>query len=423
MLLAFLVAFIPAVQSQEYTKQIDDLSGYSTLVREYKSNKRIICNCRYDSTTFVMVTESDTLAQYLSVREDMPVSDMEVFGDTLYFCGSIYRGSLIGYVGFIDLSTFPASTVRIALMPELTGCYKLEAFRACYDHRIHVIATARDTEKRYCLVDCFKDNLLGWDYYKSSGEVLNRIYDDVAATDHQVIVTVRDNTDSTGHIYYFNHPTPGNHIFYGSFPQYQIYDHVISNILIESRTSDEYVTACKISPFMSHALNLFQVLYFNATTLQHQRFCLSGDNEFFAPNMIRDLKYNDADREIDMLVYSGYSGSKIYHLNLTNSITGHYYNMQDIHSLDYLRNDLVHFIASGYSDQGKLRFYKYSPQIWKDCAEKTATEFPISHLKLDDGQKGLSFARLEPFLSLVNQYSGRKNVKIICYHDENEDEE
>ena len=426
LLMAMLGTFAPTIQAQEYIKNIDNLPGEITLVREYKNDKRVICSSRYDSTTFVMVTENGVSAPYITILEDIHVSDMEVFGDTLYFCGSIYRGSLIGYVGFINLATFPVSSIRLALMYELNYCHRLEVFRSCYDSRIHVIATAKETTGKTCLIDCVKDNVLGWEYYKSTGEETSKVYDDVAATNQQVIVTVRDNIDSSGSVYYFNHPTPGNHIFYGYFNELAVYGNVMSEILVEGKELGEFIIASKIrqnSVYPYFYLNCFDVVSLNATTLQFRRTYGSGDVAGTNANSIFDLKYNRIDKETDMLVncqYNGFRNSEIYHID-TNIVTAKdLYEVQDIQSLDFLKDDCVNFIGSGYGSRGELWFYKYSPYVLKRCAENQSKTYNPVNWDQKLVQKKLSFIKLEPFLSLTIQNSGEKIISLICGSEKDE---
>ena len=418
MTLALLFSTATAATAQEYIKEVDNLPGDATLVREYKNDKRVICSSRYDSTTFVMVTEGGTMAPYITINEDVSVNDMEVYGDTLYFCGAIYRGSLEGYIGYIDLAAFPATSVRLTIMSDLQSCNKLEVMRSCYDNRMHIIATATEASTKTCLVDFVRANYPGWNYYKSTGDSPERVYNDVAVTDQYVVVTVRDFKDSLGYIYYLDHPTPGNHIFYGSLFEAQVYTGVMSSILIESQQADKFITVCKdkvnlgiVSPFV------FDVASFNGYTPLARKSRLCGDNPGINTNHAIDLKYNEVDEETDLLVncqYNGYRNSLIYHIDTTVNIVGRLYNQQDIRSLDFLRRDPVHFIASGFSYRGELWFYKYMPKIWNNCSERFSEDFIHVLWDLRTNPKKLGYESMEPFLSLTIQHEGEKEIYIKC---------
>lgn len=426
---AMIVFITPVAQGQEYIKQINGLKGAHTLVREYRNDYRIISNYQYDSTTIVMVTENGITAPYISIQEDMYISDMEVFGDTLFICGTIYRGRLIGYVGFVDLTTFPASSVRIALMDDLASCSKLEVFRSVNDNSIHVVATAQDRNNRASLVDFRKD--IVWSHFRSTGDYYHRVYDDVAATSHYVAVTVRNTSDSTGCIYFFGHPTPGNHIFYSPVIKNEVYSEVASEILIEGCESDYCVTVCKREapsyiPII-YAPTILDVVAYNTVSMYAHTWYYDGDASDICTSRIRDVKYNNVYKETDVLLglqYEDYINSMIFHIDTNGYLKVHLYDYQDIRSLDFLHNDTVNFIASGYGKQNALWFYKYDPHVWKRCSERIPWNL-LAMLDREDkiGDRDISFLVEEPFVSFVIQREGTQKIDIKCYDNMKKDEE
>lgn len=434
LLLALLTAVVPTVQAQEYIKEILDLTRKYSLIREYKEDKRVLCTFDDDSVIFAMVTDGGTMSQYLSLKGKFSVNDMEVYGDTLYFCGEHYGDTQIGYFGYMDLMAFPSATVNINLLPSLLTCKKMEVMRSCFDNGLHIYITSDVSDTGDCLVDIRENGYSSWDCNRSTGDVRERIYDDVAVTDNYVIVTVRNPTDSSAYLYGYAHPAPGNHIFYQVAAVLNMnLANVVSCILVESCEQDYYVLTFKSEvvgqnplPLYMPLINVFSFNGIFSIYLPKSYYVWSAGSRYPI-----DLKYNPVSRETDVLVRNYQSSvsviGEIFHIDASGNAVGRHYDDVDfhenLHSLDFLHYDPVHFIASGVSIDNALRIYKYDPQEFKRCSN----EFPITNsgykdLKLERDNLFLEYIQIEPVPIQMEQATGDKKIELRCYVNSKDDE-
>ena len=430
-LLFFLSFFSFVSHAQEYIKEICNLQGDTTLIRDYLEEKRMLCCNDRDSITFVMISDPGTSAPYISIKERMYVFDMEEFRDTLFFCGRIEHSRRIsGYIGFFDLSTFPSSIVHLYLFPETFCCKKLEVMRSCYGGTVHVFATAVNQDESSCLIDGVKSTPYGWSFFKSfEQDDDQKIYDDVASTELHVVMTVRHTQDSTGYVYTFNHPTPGNHIFYGLYNEIPVYDDVMSKILVSNCTLDSFITVCKVKypplPTPPYYCNIFDLVGFNGSFASVRFQYPSEDISGSVTNKIVDINTHRHYKESELLIQSDFitgNNSMIYHIDDYGGNTGRIYYDQQIHSLDYLQDDpYYYYTCSGFSSKKNLWFYRYNPFLWKRCSEKIYIR-PNTVLPKDIiNQKEIFF--ISPRVDILSPVHniGWKNIDIKCFDDMDEE--
>ena len=73
--------------------------------------------------------------------------------------------------------------------------------------------------------------------------------------------------------------------------------------------------------------------------------------------------------------------------------TGHFFQNEQLISIDYLNQQPNYFIASGNSfDHSILKFYRYKYKLWKDCT----TKFPFESIKNTETNKSE-----HPYLSII----------------------
>ena len=95
---------------------INQLDNYS-LVRETNRGLWLVSNYFFGQTVFSMVDETQPATPqlwlgYVDGTDSLRVNDFEIFRDTVYFCGQVWRGKTSsGVWGYFPLNNFPNVTV------------------------------------------------------------------------------------------------------------------------------------------------------------------------------------------------------------------------------------------------------------------------------------------------------------------------
>ena len=117
---ALLALGLPGVaQAQEMIRAIYEAPTTFSLARSYSSYKKwIVYNEYSDFSLFGMMDTSGYGNIFLKTRQQIHVNDMEITGNTLYFCGSMYNYELmknVGVMGFFPISQmYNPSTMTIS---------------------------------------------------------------------------------------------------------------------------------------------------------------------------------------------------------------------------------------------------------------------------------------------------------------------
>lgn len=420
-LLLVQLAIVPSARAQEYIKEISQQESRYSIVREYKSDVRIVYNKEsytYFGGEFLMITESGVTTQLIALGDDISISDFEILNDTVYFCGIGYLGYTRGIVGYFSLSPFPSTMVDIIFTEDYEQFIRLEAFRSKYGGQLHLALTGKLRGGGCCLVDvpnptsgtpCHFYHTLLHDYNYNA-------VDDVAVTDNYIVATLRNPRGShEGKLYYFGHPSPGTHFFYGLVNTVDVDRDITSFMFLEACHDDFFVVSYRTT-YGDNAW--IHVKGYSGTTNT------PGDAAIhtrYVNHYPVDVKYSSHGEELDVLSneFTGTdTNSVVYHIPYGGHITSRRYDGQRICSIDYLQPDPLHFIASGRGKDGLLWVYKYSPVNEKPiCSvmEDPAYALLDPYSELKDAQ--VNFYATEQMLSIALRSKEERDVKIRCYYD------
>ena len=428
-LLALLSATVPVAQAQEYIKEIVDLKSIHSIVREYKTDSRIVYNhtgAKNNGGEFLMVTESGTTTTLLTIGDDAVILDFEIYRDTVFFCGfvSTPEQPLLarGYVGCFPLATYPTCTVWAYHANDFNSFSKLDVLISKYDGKRHLIMTGRTREDySSCLVDF--PAISGGPapvYYITTGFSYG-VFDDVAVIKDYVVATVRQTAEhQTGFLYYFAHPAPGLHMFYGIIDTVKVDDGINSEMLLEQCSNNFFSVVYRKTSSISNTINIagYEGLLYNMGVVSILVTATTQEP--------KDIKFDADDKDIDVLCWElgqTDTNSVIYHIDYNGDVTGRCFYEQDVHSIDYLATDPGNFFASGRGKTGYLWVYKYMPTNEKPkCPEMIYPEYLTR-----EGLFALGVLSKEAKVSIINptivlQDVASKGIGIRCYYDmKNED--
>ena len=415
------LAVVPLARAQEYIKEIAQQEcGYS-IIREYRPDVRIVYNmdpATYLGGEFLMITESGTATQLLTLEEDISISDFEIYNDTVYFCGIGYLGFTRGIVGHFSLLSFPATLVDIIYTTDYEQFFKLEVFRSKYGGQLHLALTGRLRGGGSCLVDvpnptsgtpCLFYYTLLHDYSYNS-------VDDVAVTDNYIVATLRNpRGNHEGKLYYFGHPSPGAHFFYGLVNTVDVDRDITSFMHLEACHDDFFVVSYRTTYGEDAWIH---VKGYSGTTNA------PGDAAIhtrYVNHYPVDVKYSSHGEEVDVLsneLTGTDTNSIVYHIPYGGHITSRRYDNQRICSMDYLQTDPMHFIASGRGQDGQLWVYKYSPTNERPiCSIMEEPEYALLDPRSELHEAQISFYTTEQMLSIALRSISEQDVKIRCYYD------
>ena len=352
--------------SQEFVKEAQ-VKCTESLVREVSSQSWMVYSYHYGMSVFSLVNEYGTIAPTLQLPLLYHVSDMEIYNDTVYFCGYIDSALNTALFGYFSIASFPSMTVRCLQLAGLNTFNKMEIF--CHDGKPHVVLTGIMNKYHPFLADAITTTSNSWLFSVSSSANDNwDIYDDVAITDNYIVVTSRIFDYDTGYVHYFNKPPTYSSMFPYHFLYRTIQYNPTSSILITACDEDKFATLCKIG----------------TNTFVMSKYNFMNDVVSLKSGMLdvecRDINFNNNAKEVEVLLYSSLvkNGAGIT-LHYDNAIMGssmipaHSFERNDLSSIDYLSFDPNLFVASGHLSKDELlRLYRYKYDEWFHCTgEKT----------------------------------------------------
>ena len=358
--------------AQNFTKEIPMPDDNSIIRRVYKNKWLNYCSSE-KGKAFYLVPETGTNLPYLSLDDNnIEVLDFKVFSDTVFFCGKLETAlTSHAVVGYYPISGFPNVPVKYDTFPEVRYFRKMDVFKDGAKARI--VATAGYGIFSGTVADIIH---LGGDYWECrivdpSG--FNWWFNDVVVTSSHVVFTSQSvkyliNNVKT-RVWLFKRPVaPGGSVFLNNVDVRDFGDSLsIGKMLLTDVGGGWFVT---VNPLQSNRL------------LMHE-FCgpnYYGSAEFKgATNFeIKDLVHIHLPNSTDVLTYSwntAATGSYIYHIPESSfdedgPANVHYYDKENINSLNLLSTPDSLFIASGHNDISQsLRIYRYKYDNYL-CAEK-----------------------------------------------------
>ena len=370
-------------------EQIRSASTYmlcdTSIIREISSKVALVYN-RHTKSTFSLVEDSnpnDMVTMYID--STFLVNDFEIIGNQVYFCGYKIEGDAKrAMFGFFSLYLFPSVYPTYYCFDDCVAMRKIDVYETEYQMQwaTHLVMTGTtDGSRSDVLVDININTPYGGGSncraYISADESEN--IDDVAVTEHTVVVSVRKKAYGFSVIDFwrFAQPTTTTQFIFSSNPdRCRITSPVAETpVFLEHTTGDKFVAVCKEAFYARMTLLIPDAV----NSLCGVAEIYGDSNQTLYP---MDLKYNRQVKVYDILARECGKGApkydpimQIYHVTqavLTNQVsfgTGTWYPHNYVWSIDPLNKAYDNrFIASG--GYGLLpRFFRYIHSQWLLCPE------------------------------------------------------
>lgn len=252
----FLILSGQGALGQNAIYSVSNTVSASSLIRNYKKGIDIVYNTPGGSS-FFYIDRNTGNATEASINNLMSVTDMEIVGKELYFCGDFF-----GYpaIGRFDINSFffgggQAEIVNIA--PSNTALKKLEV-QYISNSDIHVYVLGLVTlaspigpiSDYTALFDCMFDGTI-WDVTSHYEQGYNYRMYDLTVTDRFLYVVGEKYGGYTEYSNTYSLPAPGNNHLLPSGPNVITmsnsltqYYYPVSETLTETLQMDSIVTAC-----------------------------------------------------------------------------------------------------------------------------------------------------------------------------------
>lgn len=406
---------------------INQLDSYS-LVRETNRGLWLVSNYFFGQTVFSMVDETQPATQqlwlgYVDGTDSLRVNDFEIFRDTVYFCGQVWRGKTTsGIWGYFPLNNFP--NVTVSYNETNTGSFsRLDVFSVdttTIDLHVAMVGSTPLFYSSIYIYDEVRTAPGAFDQYKSSLFDFfnsNRIYD-VESTDNMVALST---SYDSGSVFFFDKPIFTNTTFLSNFTVYNGLSDVLADyIRLEYCTNNSLVA---VYQEIKNGYFSYGDLHVHSFTYTTPHAHISIDNTSNLSPL--DVKFNKADNELDILAapitlsHRGDS-SMIFHLVPSLAYNGgwlfcHKFMGERLNSLAWLSTRGPWFVASGHDETQKhLRLYKYCYTDWGYCSEQVQEHSTGQKKKEQPLPFDFTYSMDKVEMAVLKSYPMGKPLKIVC---------
>lgn len=387
LLLAVTLLLAPAVQGQEFIKEVKNHYDNYSVIRQYRENCWIVSDYNLGKTVFSMVTETGTITHqlvfgYIPETDSTVVWDFKIYNDTIYFCGQTWYGSTSQAVwGYFPLAGFPSVPVYYSISKYMS-LNKLEVFSAdSIGFEVHVTMIGHSDLLTGHIVDELR---IGPNTYREYSSIIfndPHIMSDLIQTDKYIVVSAGKYFNGTPKLISISKPTTTNTTIFQCPIKYHTGDSMNAIPKLVACTQDAFAAVYRNSANTQMRIIGFtdpQTVY--ATT----EF---DDMIFGRNNIIADVEYDYHFRCLEVLIQNTYlKTSQIYRIDNAlaagaGNIPYLIYNNNLINSMVYLGIPENYFIASGHEAAiQKLRVYRFPDNPLANCAESgnlQGKKFPL----------------------------------------------
>lgn len=424
---------------QEYIRDIINLKGKNSVIRELDKNNILVASNIDDTIVFTQYDETNTTAISMKFKFNLAgqytaVSDFEIYKDTVYFVctKAIFDDEYqeyvyCGYMGYFPLNGFPNTQVEYIKI-ENGHANKLAVYsEVTAPFFTHVIMTARNQSFGFSyLVDARRVTSTDWKVCYSILDGDDYV-DDVDVTDNYVVATSRK-PDLTYQyrVWLMNKPLGGysaldfcNGYFKFSSPM------AIGRLYVKHCTADGFVAVAK-----SYPSTLFVQAYDAASITNQYLGTVTIPLSTVFDNAV-DLKFNNNTISLDVLCNNPYytdtlifpreqHNSIIYKFTVPNltslaTVERRTYYDELINSLEYSKSHANVFYGSGApSEDSQLRIYKYTEPYYSDCSIQSFVGCNQFHpdVKLDEWK--LSYECFIKKATPATPWEAENPIEFIC---------
>lgn len=352
-----LLAISHMAMSQERTLVVPALSSDTSIVRSC-GPLMLVYNHSRNSNCFMLLSENSTLVNVMYYWAIDSVADMEIWGDTVFFCGRMNNGSaMVGFVGCFNITQYPNAYATVYQLPQFKCVNKLTAttFTTHSSSATHLMMTAARTSGGSVLFDVKP----GVDWLFAVYDSIDDDFLDVEQTQSYVIATSRK-SQTEGYVWALPKSTSSGNFFFDNTdnrraknpPNYP-YPYLIAS---HDSTNDDYVVSSR--PNFSGPLHLTN---FGAIICGHT-YTITASNV-----VARDMAYNPSCNMLDVLVDNSIVGHTILHIpaipypfggSFTDIVCN---NIPHLASIDKRSVGSNIFVATGTNANSELALFLYGP--------------------------------------------------------------
>lgn len=201
---------------QEIIRKFNSQPSNFSLVREQLSSKKWVVYNQQSPYFFAFgkIDSAGTTNLFTKINDMLSVKDMEIVGDTLYFCGNIFDAasySTKAVMGYFTISGMPTPAIHYLMIDSLYSLNKL-AYSMEYDkHTKHVtmIGTAKNGYD-YIVDATYNFDPMGsgpWGVLGTRISDVNAKFDDIALTTNYVVASARVADSSAGYLCFIRKTT------------------------------------------------------------------------------------------------------------------------------------------------------------------------------------------------------------------------
>ena len=366
------LAVVPSVRAQVFIRENPSFPSDHSIIRDIDDSTWLVYSIYDDRATFTKVSRSGYVTPVMDLgHQTVVISDFEVYGHSVFFCGSTYGVPSKAVFGSFKLAAFPNSNVDYAEIEEYASFDRLEVLALdCYlligktveeeNHFIEVQSSYIPTCWTFCA-------------YGGLGGIVEKL-DDVAGSGSYAVFTGREFEHNRGYVFFADYATAG--WFANTLPvQYLECPHLVLSPLWLEYCQDNHFATATLGD-----IGLMHVSAYNAPYHFSTQRVITG----YGVTSVVDVKYKKDLQRLDVLTHHStydYFASKIYHFepNLTtpyaagsvsaHSATDYWLTSLENSPMAFTGGSLYTMVSSGFNYGGALSVHRYNNAQF-NCWEK-----------------------------------------------------
>lgn len=361
--------------AQEFIKTISGITPDYTIVKETSSGGWLMYSYTTGSSTFCMTYSSGIpTVPVLELPSNVHVNDVELSGNSAYFCGKIYdalSATYQGFLGYFTISNFPNSAVYYLTIDSITEAKKLTLFSVSSTFHAAMVGTGNNGNGY--LIDVLQEPnfFSGWSVFIGQFDAPPCTMYDITIAGSRVAVSFKGNNSSIGEVTFFNKPSVLGTSYIGTVLDYHglsVPTTLKSQVLLERSTADTLYAVYKCGNFGEIKVcrlkedNIINADWFSA--LNNSLNC-----------QLNDIYRDRYSKDINILTSSSSGNtpkSDMWYvpralLQSGGTIYSHSFTNQQVCSLDQFTYIGGNMMLSGKSQTGALQLYKINSNNWTGC--------------------------------------------------------